>query len=181
MKPKVRSLIAAPVAVFVLAAALLATLVLVPSIGNAQDARVAKSMAALKDETAKLGAPKIEGNEPVGGWNAPALYFGKTKMSNNFAVVDAVAKEAGEGIVASLFVNGGGDLYIRVATTVMKPGGSGRAIGTVLREPALDAIKAGNPYYGEAPVLGEPYITGYEPIKDASGAIIGVYAVGYKK
>jgi hypothetical protein len=180
MKLKVRSLIAAPVAVLVLAAALLATLVLVPSIGNAQDARVAKSMAALKDETAKLGAPKIEGNEPVGGWNAPDLYFGTTKMNNNFAVVDTVAKESGEGMVASLFVKGG-DQYVRVATTVSKPGGSGRAIGTVLREPALDAIKAGNPYYGEAPVLGEPYITGYEPIKDAAGAIIGVYAVGYKK
>jgi hypothetical protein len=138
-------------------------------------------MAALKDETAKLGTPKIEGRESVGGWDAPALYFGKTKMSNNFAVVDSVAKEGEEGIVASLFVNGGGNVYVRVATTVMKPGGSGRAIGTVLREPALDAIKVGNPYYGEAPVLGEPYITGYEPIKDASGAIIGVYAIGYKK
>jgi hypothetical protein len=37
------------------------------------------------------------------------------------------------------------------------------------------------PYYGETPVMGIPYITGYEPINDASGAIIGVYGVGYKK
>jgi len=29
--------------------------------------------------------------------------------------------------------------------------------------------------------MGVPCITGYEPIKDASGAIIGVYSVGYKK
>ena len=80
-----------------------------------------------------------------------------------------------------MFVKGSGDLYVRVATTAMKPGGSGRAIGTVLLQPALDAVKVGNPYYGEAPLLGAPYITGYEPIKDASGAVIGVYAVGYKK
>ena len=180
MKPKVVGLIGAPVAVRVLAAAAFAALALVPSVGNAQDARVAKSMAAFKDETAKLGAPKIEGNETVGGWNAPALYFGKTKMNNNSAVVDAVAKESGEEMVASLFVKAG-DQYVRVATTVLKPGGSGRAIGTVLREPALDAIKAGNPYYGEAPDPWRAYITGYEPIKEASGAIIGVYAVGYKK
>jgi hypothetical protein len=180
MKTKVHGLIAAPVVVLVLAAAL-AALVLVPSAGNAQDARVAKSMAALKDETAKLGGPKIEGKEPVGGWSVPALYFGTTKMNNNFAVVDAVAKQSGEGMVASLFVKGSGDLYVRIATTAMTPGGSGRAIGTVLLQPALDAIKAGNPYYGEAPLLGAPYITGYEAIKDASGAIIGVYAVGYKK
>jgi hypothetical protein len=29
--------------------------------------------------------------------------------------------------------------------------------------------------------LGTPYISGYEPIKDASGAIIGVYFVGFTK
>jgi len=31
------------------------------------------------------------------------------------------------------------------------------------------------------PILGTLYVTGYEPIKDASEAIIGVYFVGYKK
>ena len=39
---------------FVLALGFLATAMLVPSIGNAQDIRVAKLMAALKDQTAKL-------------------------------------------------------------------------------------------------------------------------------
>jgi len=39
----------------------------------------------------------------------------------------------------------------------------------------------GKPYYGKAPVLGIPCVTGYEPIKDPSGAIIGVYSVGYKE
>ena len=47
------------IGMFVLAVGLLATPVLMPSDGNAQDARVAKSMAALKDQTTKLGAPKI--------------------------------------------------------------------------------------------------------------------------
>ena len=36
------------------------------------------------------------------------------------------------------------------------------------------------PNYGEATVLGAPYIGGYEPIKDASGAIIGIYFVGLR-
>jgi len=137
-------------------------------------------MAALKDQTAKLGAPKIDGKDAVGGKDAPALYFGSAKMNNNFTVVDEVAKEGGQGMAATLFVKGE-DEYIRVATNVHKPDGSGRAIGTVLVGPALESIKAGNPYYGEVPVLGTPYITGYEPIKDASGAIIGIYFVGYKK
>ena len=66
MGPKVRGLIAAPLAVFVLAAAVfLATLILVPSTGGAQDARVEKSMVALKEETAKLGAPKVDRPNPL--------------------------------------------------------------------------------------------------------------------
>ena len=83
-------------------------------------------------------------------------------------------------MTATLFVKGG-DEYIRVSTSVPKPDGSGRAIGTVLAGPALESIKAGKPYYGEVPILGTPYITGYEPIKDSSGAEIGIYYVGYKK
>jgi hypothetical protein len=161
-------------------AVFLATPMLIPSAGNAQDARIAKSMAALKDQTAKLGAPKIDGTEAVGGKDAPALYFGSTKMNNNFTVVDEVAKEDGQGMTATLFVKGG-DEYIRVATNVPKPDGSGRAIGTVLADPALESITAGKAYYGTAPILGTPYVTGYEPIKDASGGIIGVYYVGYSR
>src|SRR6478609_8241522 len=165
---------------FVLAVGLLATPVLMPSVGNAQDARVAKSMAALKDQTTKLGAPNIDGNDAVGGRDAPALYFGSTKMNNNFSVVDAVAEEGGRGMAATLFVKSGDD-YIRVATNVSTRIGGGRGLGTILTGAPLESIKAGNAYYGKAPVLGTPYISGYEPIKDESGAIIGVYFVGYKK
>ena len=152
-------------------AAFLATTMLLPSVGKAEDARVTKSMAALKDQTAKLGAPKIEGTDAVGGKDTPALYFGSTKMNNNSAVVDAVAKEGGEGMAATLFVKSG-DKYIRVATTLAN------ALGTALSGPAPNAIKAGKPFYGAASVLGTPYITDYEPIKDTSGAIIGIYFVG---
>ena len=77
----------------------------------------AKSMAALKDQTTKLGAPKIDGIDEVGGRDAPALYFGSTKMNNNFSVVDAVAEEGGRGTAATLFVKSGDD-YIRIATNV---------------------------------------------------------------
>jgi Cache 3/Cache 2 fusion domain len=152
-----------------------------PSIGYAQaDPRIAKSIESLKAMTAKLGAPKLNGKEAVGGKDAPVLYFGTTKMNNNFDIVDAVGKEDGKGMTATLFAKGG-DEYIRVSTNLPKPDGSGRAVGTVLAGPALESIKAGKAYYGEAPILGTPYTTGYEPIKDSSGAQIGVYYVGYKK
>ena len=160
---------------------LLAASVFAPSVGYAQaDARVTKSMERLKSMTAKLGAPKLEGSEAVGGKDAPGLHFGTTKINNNFDIVDEVGKEDGKGMTATLFAKGG-DEYIRLSTNVPKPDGSGRAVGTVLAGPALEAIKAGKTYDGEVPILGTPYITGYEPIKDSSGAQIGVYYVGYKK
>jgi hypothetical protein len=163
------------------AGCLIATAMLTPGVGYAQaDPRVAKSMETLKTMTAKLGTPKLQGNEAVGGKEAPALYFGTTKINNNFDIVDAVEKEDGKGMTATLFAKGG-DEYVRVSTNVPKPDGSGRAVGTVLAGPALESIKAGKAYYGEVPILGTPYLTGYEPIKDSSGAQIGVYYVGYKK
>jgi len=155
---------------------------------NAQEARTAASMAALQDKTAKLGAPKIEGTEEVGGKSVPVLYFGSTKMNNNFTIVDEVATEGGPGMAASLFVKAGveqargtvSEEYTRVATTVRLPD-TRRAVGTALASPALESIRAGLPYYGEVDVLGRAYITRYEPIKDASGETIGAYFVGYKK
>jgi hypothetical protein len=80
--------------VILTAGCLIATAALMPSVGHAQtDPRVAKSMETLKTMTAKLGTPKLEGKEAVGGKDAPALYFGTTKINNNFDVVDAVGKE----------------------------------------------------------------------------------------
>ena len=163
------------------AACFVATTTLMPHIGHAQaHPRVTKSMETLKAMTAKLGAPKLEGREAVGGKDAPALYFGTSKVNNNFDVVDAVGREDGKGMTATLFVKDGRE-YVRVSTSVPKPDGSGRAVGTVLAGPALESINAGKSYYGEVPILGTPYVTGYEPIKDSSGAEIGIYYVGYKK
>ena len=175
--------------VLVIAIGFPGSVMLMANDANAQEARTAASMAALQDKTAKLGAPKIEGTEEVGGKSVPVLYFGSTKMNNNFTIVDEVATEGGPGMAVTLFVKAGipqaraagGDEYIRVATSVRLAYGIGRAVGTVMGSPALDSIKAGEPYYGEVEVLGTPYITHYEPIKDASGETIGAYFVGYKK
>jgi len=152
-----------------------------PNVAQPQaDPRVVESMKTLKAMTAKLGPPRLEGNEAVGGKDAPGLYFGKARINNNFDIVDAVGVRDGKGMTATLFARSG-DEYIRVSTSVPKPDGSGRAVGTVLAGPALESIKGGKAYYGEVPILGTPYTTGYEPIRDGSGAQIGVYYVGYKK
>jgi len=155
--------------------------ILIPSVANAQaDPNVAKAMAALKAATAQLGTPKVAGMEAVSGKNAAALYFGTSKINNNYDIVDAVVKE--HGGTATLFAKTG-DEYVRVSTNVPKPDGSGRATGTIL-DPAGKAIiniNKGEAFYGEVTILGVPYITGYEPVKDASGEVIGIYYVGYKK
>jgi len=157
----------------------MATSMLIPNVGNAQMDKVKASMAALIAKTGKLGAPKIQGTDPVGGKSAPGLYFGTTKMNNFFGVVDEVVKE--HGGTATLFVKAG-DEYVRVATNVKKDDGS-RAIGTVLdpNGAAIVMIKKGEAYYGEATILGKPYVTGYEPIRDAAKNVIGIYYVGYMK
>jgi hypothetical protein len=58
-----------------------------------------------------------------------------------------------------------------------------RAIGTVLNPhgPVIVLIRKGEAYYGDTTILGKPYIAGYEPIRDSSGGVIGIYYVGYMK
>jgi hypothetical protein len=158
----------------------LALSIFLPAMGHAQSTEnVKQAMTILKAKTAKLGAPGIKGEEAVAGKPVPALYFGSTKMNNNFVVVDEVKQEMGG--TATLFVKSGED-FVRVATNVQKDDGS-RAIGTVLdpKGKAIAAIRGGGPYYGEADILGKAYVTGYEPMRDPSGNVIGIYYVGYLK
>ncbi len=140
---------------------------------------VSKSMAALITEAEKLGAPKLEGRDPVAGKDVPGLYFGAVKMNNFYDLVDEVVKE--NGGTASLFVKAGRE-YVCVATNVKKEDGS-RAIGTILdaKGPVIAMIKKGEAFDGQVSILGKPYITGYEPIRDASGNVIGIYYVGFMK
>ena len=141
---------------------------LIPSVGATQTAVVRSLMAVLRADTEALGAPKVQGGD---------LYFGNTKVSAD--AVDAVVKKLGG--VASLFVKSE-DQYVRVATTLKKEDGTS-AVGTTLAadSPALAKLKNGEAYYGVATLFGKSYDTGYVPIKDASGAVIGAYFVGNPK
>lgn len=153
---------------------------LLPNVGHSQQAEVVKTaLELLKAKAGKLGPATIEGEEPVAGRNVPALFFGKTKMNNNFALVDELQKE--KGGVATFFVRSGEE-YVRVATNIIKDDGS-RAIGTVLdpKGKVIEAIRRGESYFGEADILGKAYVTGYEPIRDAKDQVIGIYFVGYPK
>src|SRR5215469_7423038 len=82
---------------------------------------------------------------------------------------------------ATLFVKSGDD-YVR-GTTHVAGSVQGRALGTILdpRGKAIVNINKGEAFYGEVDILGKLYETGYDPIKDASGKVIGIWYVGYEK
>ena len=141
--------------------------------------KVKAAMALLKSKSEKLGPAKTEGTDTVDGEAVPAVFFGATKMNNNFTLVDQIVKEVGG--TASIFVKSGAD-YVRVATNVKKDDGS-RAIGTILdpKGKAIELINKNEAFYGEATILGKPFLTGYEPMRDAASSVIGIYYVGYLK
>ena len=102
------------------------------------------------------------------------LLVGEHALNGDDDVVDRVKRFTGGA--ATVFM---GDT--RISTNIMKEDGS-RAVGTKLQGPAREAvIDRGEPFEGEAGVLGVPYLTRYEPIKDASGKTIGALFVGERK
>ena len=136
------------------------------------------SMRLLKERTSALGAPTVNGSITVNGKLLPNLFFGQTSLTNNFKLVDSVTSLAGG--TATLFVKSGND-FVRVTTNVQLANGT-RAIGTSLDPSgkAILAMRAGQEFHGVVDILGEPYITRYDPLFDKNGNVVGAYYVGYK-
>lgn len=98
------------------------------------------------------------------------LFKGDIALEGNFELVDEIGQASGDTV--TIFR---GDE--RVATNVMINGE--RAVGTkVSEEVAQIVLQQGEKYFGEAVVVGQKYQTAYEPIKNASGEIIGIFYVG---
>jgi hypothetical protein len=136
------------------------------------------TIADLDARLAKLGAAKIEGTATVGGKTVPAIFFGERKISNNNDVVDAVRKA--HDATATIFVKDG-DEFVRVSTNVLTPEGK-RGVGTQLaRNAAYASLSQGKQFCGPIDVLGTAFDACYNPIKEASGKVIGVSYVGHKK
>jgi len=105
------------------------------------------------------------------------LKVGDTVLNGNFAQVDEFAQQSGG--TATVFARKGDD-FQRVTTSVKKENGE-RAIGTMLgsSHPAHALMMAGQTYTGRAVLFGTPYMARYEPIKDASGKVIGILYIGF--
>ena len=102
------------------------------------------------------------------------LRVGEYVVNNNFELPDKIQELFGG--TATIFM---GDT--RVSTNVLKEDG-GRAIGTKLQGAAYNAVfSEGRSYRGETEILGIPYFTAYDPIRNRQGETIGALYVGAKK
>jgi methyl-accepting chemotaxis protein len=135
------------------------------------------AMRVLMSAGAGMGEPSIAGEARLGAQTVPDLRLGKESQVGNFALVDQARERMGG--TATLFVRKGED-FVRVSTNVLRDDGS-RAAGTVLDRHgrAYAAIRSGQPFYGVVDILGKPYMTAYEPMRDRGGAVIGIWYCGY--
>lgn len=135
------------------------------------------AMHVLMAEGARAGAVSLGPEVDLKGRKVPELRLGKVSQTGNFTLVDEVKGQMGG--TATLFVRSGED-YVRVSTNVIRADG-GRAVGTVLdpKGAAYAAIREGRAFYGVVDILGKPYMTGYEPMRDAKGAVVGIWYTGY--
>ncbi|MED4887675.1 methyl-accepting chemotaxis protein [Lysinibacillus sp. FSL R7-0073] len=98
------------------------------------------------------------------------LYKGNVNVANETALIDTL----GELSQAAITIFAG---ETRINTNIVVDGQ--RAIGTTVDPKVADTVlQQGKTYTGTAEVLGNPYFTKYEPIKNKNGETIGMFFAG---
>jgi len=112
----------------------------------------------------------------VQGKSVPTLSNGGKALNLDFTIPDRFTKLTGGN--ATIFAASGED-FVRVSTSVKNEKGE-RAVGTVLdhASAAYAPLRAGRPFSGLLTLFGKQYMTRYDPIKDATGKVIGILYVG---
>jgi HAMP domain-containing protein len=167
-------------------------------------AQVPRSLRVMRDQLDRLGAVTL--SRETARWSAvnqldksvrevvlPKLLVGGRWDGQNAdrgrpsLLVDRVRELVGAEATLFQRMNDRGDM-IRVATTVPDEEG-GRAIGTYIpavgpdgvASPVVATVMRGETYRGRARVLDHWYLSGYEPIRDASDRIVGMIFVGLRQ
>ncbi|MBL8472401.1 MAG: methyl-accepting chemotaxis protein [Rhodocyclaceae bacterium] len=117
-----------------------------------------------------------ENRASSGSASAPLLRNQGKTANNDFSHVDHFT--ATTGVTATVFVRDGED-FVRIATSVKNEKGE-RAVGTRLARdhPGYARLLAGESYTGPAVLFGRDFVTRYDPLKTASGEVIGILYVG---
>ncbi|MBN1537633.1 MAG: Cache 3/Cache 2 fusion domain-containing protein [Anaerolineales bacterium] len=115
-------------------------------------------------------------------------WLGKNESMDVESVgVDEIKELVGGTTTVFQRMNEAGDM-LRITTNVETADGK-RAVGTFIPAKNADGtpnavvseVLKGETYHGRANVVGQWYITAYEPIRDAGGQIIGMLYVGIKQ
>ncbi|MDF2906854.1 MAG: methyl-accepting chemotaxis sensory transducer [Herbinix sp.] len=119
-----------------------------------------------------LGISLLDSSYP-GDWilKGSQLYKGDTLINENYDIVDDLSGKT--GILATIFA-----MDTRISTTV-KNDKNERQINTQASEEVIQKVlKNGESYHGTATVVGKSADTYYIPLKDQSGAVVGMWFVG---
>ncbi|HOI74162.1 MAG TPA: methyl-accepting chemotaxis protein [Syntrophales bacterium] len=125
----------------------------------------------LKSDMA-LGYAMFNDRHP-GDWSVREgrLFKGDLQMNDNFTAIDRIAEMTNDAVTVFQ-----GDT--RIATTVKNASGA-RAVGTKAAANVVETVlRKGQPYTGKANVVGTWYQTAYEPIRNGSGDVVGMFYVG---
>lgn len=135
------------------------------------------AMRFMKQQSNVLGPATLGPDINLNSQTIPDLQLGGFSQTDNHQLVDDIANLMES--TATLFVANGNN-FVRVATNIKRDGQ--RAIGTILNPDgqAYSAIRQGKAFYGLVDILGQPYLTGYEPIRNRSGQTVGIWYVGYQ-
>ena len=115
---------------------------------------------------------EIIDNKYPGEWNMKEeqLYKGDILIEGNYEIVDQISNIINSEV--TIFSDN-----VRVSTNIQQNGD--RAVGTTVSEEVAETVlNKGQYFYGVADILGEDYQTGYKPIENQEGDIIGIWFVG---
>lgn len=118
-------------------------------------------------------------NQVTGGATSldlPRMVFDGRQVWGSNEFVDQISELIGGTCTIFQRIPGG---MLRISTSVFKLDGE-RAVGTFIPEesPVYQALLAGQTYYGRAFVVDDWYITGYSPVFDDEGGVIGALYYG---
>jgi methyl-accepting chemotaxis protein len=168
---RIRS-ITAKIIILMLAVLLMFTIAINTYVGKTvREKLILASHQKLKSDLA-LSQAYVNAKIP-GQWSAEGdkLFKGGVLINGNFELVDEIGNLTKDTV--TIFLRD-----TRVTTNVQTPDGK-RAVGTKVSDIVQsNVLTKGEPYLGEANVVGTINQTLYEPIKDQGGQIIGIFYVG---
>jgi len=133
-----------------------------------------------KQQLNNLGNVRINYNNTIEleNYHFPSLYAGNTNLALNNTFVDNIKNSI--DAISSIFLLYDNKL-LRIATSVSI--GNKRILGTCINNNSeiYKKIIHNESYFGKSYVINDTYITGYEPITNSNGKVIGAIALGYKQ